>query len=114
MKEEIKGYEDKLERNEQVLATVQGENKKLSEPLKEARDQVADLQRQLGSQEKEKSALISAQSKLKSTKKKVSFYLCEWIDFRGEVYIRTTVKTNNSQNEQNWGCKNEHKGEKRT
>ena len=42
MKEEIKGKEDKLERNEQVLATVQGENKKLAEPLKKAKEQVVE------------------------------------------------------------------------
>ena len=71
MKEEIKGKEDKLERNEQVLATVQGENKKLAEPLKKAKEQVVELQRQLGSQEKEKGALISATAKLKSSQKKV-------------------------------------------
>lgn len=71
MKEEIKGKEEKLERNEQLLATVQTENKKLAEPLRKAREQLVELQRQLGSQEKEKSALISAQSKLKSSQKKV-------------------------------------------
>ena len=57
MKEEIKGKEEKLERNEQLLATVQTENKKLAEPLRKAREQLVELQRQLGSQEKEKSAL---------------------------------------------------------
>ena len=71
LKEEIKGKEDKLERNEQLLATVQSENKKLAEPLRKAREQLVELQRQLGSQEKEKSALISTQSKLKSSQKKV-------------------------------------------
>ena len=71
LKEEIKSKEDKLERNEQMLATVQQENKKLAEPLKKAREQLAELQRQLGSQEKEKSALSTAQSKLKVATKQV-------------------------------------------
>ena len=71
LKDEIKGKEEKLERNEQLLATVQSENKKLAEPLRKAKEQLVELQRQLGSQEKEKSALISAQSKLKSSQKKV-------------------------------------------
>ena len=71
LKEEIKSKEDKLERNEQMLATVQQENKKLAEPLKKAREQLAELQRQLGSQEKEKSALSTAQSKLKIANKQV-------------------------------------------
>ena len=71
LKEEIKSKEDKLERNEQMLATVQQENKKLAEPLKKAREQLAEMQRQLGSQEKEKSNLSTAQSKLKIATKHV-------------------------------------------
>ena len=39
--------------------------------MRKAKEQLVELQRQLGSQEKEKSALISAQSKLKSSQKKV-------------------------------------------
>ena len=80
-----------MERNEQLLATVQTENKKLAEPLRKAKEQLVELQvhidiiylfitkiiiflhlqRQLGSQEKEKGALISATSKLKVSQKKV-------------------------------------------
>ena len=71
LKEEIKNKEEKLERNEQLLATVQSENKKLAEPLRKAKEQLVELQRQLGSQEKEKGALISATSKLKVSQKKV-------------------------------------------
>ena len=71
LKEEIKSKEEKLERNEQLLATVQSENKKLAEPLRKAKEQLVELQRQLGSQEKEKGALISATSKLKVSQKKV-------------------------------------------
>jgi chromosome segregation ATPase len=71
LKEEIKAKEDKLERNEQLLATVQTENKKLAEPLRKAREQLVELQRQLGSQEKEKSSLSSAQSKLKASLRKI-------------------------------------------
>lgn len=71
LKEEIKAKEEKLERNEQLLATVQQENRKLSEPLKKAKEQLAELQRQLGSQEKEKSALASAQAKLQVANRSV-------------------------------------------
>jgi hypothetical protein len=39
--------------------------------LKKAREQLVELQRQLGSQEKEKVALTTAQSKLKISQKKV-------------------------------------------
>ena len=58
LKEEIKTKEDKLERNEKLLVTVQAENKKLSEPLKKAKEQLAELQRQLGTQEKDKVILL--------------------------------------------------------
>ena len=43
----------------------------MAEPLKKAREQLVELQRQLGSQEKEKSSLASAQAKLKISQKKV-------------------------------------------
>merc|ERR1712018_231552 len=71
LKEEIKSKEEKLERNEQLLLQVQSENKKLAEPLRKAKEQLVELQRQLGSQEKEKGALISATSKLKVSQKRV-------------------------------------------
>jgi hypothetical protein len=38
LKEEIKTKEDRLERNEQLLSSVQQENKKLAEPLKKAKE----------------------------------------------------------------------------
>ena len=41
------------------------ENKKLAEPLKKAREELTDLKRQLGSQEKQKGALVAARAKLK-------------------------------------------------
>ena len=44
LKEEIKSKEEKLERNEQLLATVQTENKKLAEPLRKAKEQLVELQ----------------------------------------------------------------------
>ena len=51
--------------------TKQAENKKLAEPLRKAREQLVELQRQLGSQEKEKSSLATTQAKLKVSLKKV-------------------------------------------
>jgi chromosome segregation ATPase len=65
LKEEIKTKEDRLERNEHLLSSVQQENKKLAEPLKKAKEELSDLQRQLGSQVKQKSAFVSARAKLK-------------------------------------------------
>ena len=91
MKEEIKGKEEKLERNDQLLATVQSENKKLAEPLRKAKEQLVELQRQLGSQEKEKSTLISAQSKLKSSQKKVESLSWE-VEVLQQKYDRAVSK----------------------
>ncbi|XP_040573564.1 dynein regulatory complex subunit 4 [Lepeophtheirus salmonis] len=69
LKEEIKTKEDKLDRNEKLLSSIQNENKKLSEPLQRTKEQLNELQRQLGTQEKDKKELISTKSKLKSCQK---------------------------------------------
>ena len=47
------------------------ENKKLAEPLKKAREELTDLKRQLGSQEKQKGALVAARAKLKVSDKDI-------------------------------------------
>ena len=72
-----------------MLATVQQENKKLAEPLKKAKEQLAELQRQLGSQEKEKSALTTTQAKLKIAKKQV-----ESLTWEAEVLQQKLDKAN--------------------
>ncbi len=46
--------EDRLDRSEQLLNSVQQENRRLADPLKKAKEQLQDLQRQLATQEKEK------------------------------------------------------------
>ena len=94
LKEEIKNKEEKLERNEQLLATVQSENKKLAEPLRKAKEQLVELQRQLGSQEKEKGALISATSKLKVSQKKVESLSWE-VEVLQQKYDRAISKFSN-------------------
>ena len=48
-----------------AFVTILQENKKLAEPLKKAREELTDLKRQLGSQEKQKGALVAARAKLK-------------------------------------------------
>ena len=73
----------------QLLATVQQENKKLAEPLKKAKEQLVELQRQLGSQEKEKSALSTTQAKLKIAKKQV-----ESLSWESEVLQQKLDKAN--------------------
>lgn len=80
LKEEIKQKDEILERNEQLLGTVQQENKKLVDPLKKAKEELSDLKRQLVLYEKEKCALNNARAKLRSSLKKV-----EELDWELEV-----------------------------
>eukprot|EP00095_Tigriopus_kingsejongensis_P009325 maker-scaffold486_size158769-snap-gene-0.31 protein:Tk09325 transcript:maker-scaffold486_size158769-snap-gene-0.31-mRNA-1 annotation:"hypothetical protein TRIADDRAFT_24206" len=80
LKEEVKQKDETMERNEQLLAAVQQENKKLADPLKKAKEELTDLQRQLVLYEKDKSALSNARAKLKSSLKKA-----EALDWELEV-----------------------------
>ena len=54
-----------------VSERILQENKKLAEPLKKAREELTDLKRQLGSQEKQKGALVAARAKLKVSDKDI-------------------------------------------
>ncbi len=58
------------------MTEVQAENKKLVEPLQKANDQVAELQRQLSSYDKDKALLASTKLRLKETEE--SFNKLEW------------------------------------
>jgi len=58
------------------MAEVQAENKKLVEPLQKANDQVAELQRQLSSYDKDKALLASTKLRLKETED--SYNKLEW------------------------------------
>ena len=91
LKEEIRAKEEKLERNEQLLGGVQQENRKLAEPLKKAKEQLADLQRQLGTQEKDKSGLIAARAKLKVSQKEVEELKWE-LEVLEQKYDRVVVE----------------------
>lgn len=54
------------------MAEIQAENKKLVEPLHKANEQVADLQRQLLSYDKDKALLASTKVRLKDTEENLS------------------------------------------
>ena len=54
LKTEIEEVKKQRERLEKQMAEVQAENRRLTEPLQKAHDQVSDLQRQLASYEKDK------------------------------------------------------------
>ena len=51
------------------MNTVQQENRKLAEPLRKAQEDLSDLSRQLGIQEKDKNALITSRAKLKMSER---------------------------------------------
>ena len=58
------------------MAEIQAENKKLVEPLQRANEQVADLQRQLASYDKDKALLASTKGRLKEAED--SYAKLEW------------------------------------
>lgn len=53
------------ERMEKQMAEIQAENRRLTEPLQKAREEVAELKRQLSNYEKVKSSLTSAKARLR-------------------------------------------------
>nr|XP_005999251.1 PREDICTED: growth arrest-specific protein 8 isoform X2 [Latimeria chalumnae] len=66
--EEMKRKEDRLEKE---MAEVQLQNKRLIEPLQKAREEVAELQRQLANYEKDKTSLAGAKARLKVAEKEM-------------------------------------------
>ncbi|XP_075795940.1 dynein regulatory complex subunit 4 [Pelodiscus sinensis] len=66
--EEMKKREDHLEKE---MAEVLLQNKRLTEPLGRARDEVAELQRKLAHYEKDKEALANTKARLKVTQKEL-------------------------------------------
>lgn len=76
LKTEIEDIKKQRERLEKQMAEVQAENKKLVEPLQRANEQVADLQRQLASYDKDKALLASTKGRLKETEE--NYGKLEW------------------------------------
>lgn len=72
LKTEIEDIKKQRERLEKQMAEIQAENKKLVEPLHKANEQVADLQRQLLSYDKDKALLASTKARLKDTEENLS------------------------------------------
>ncbi|XP_029464188.1 dynein regulatory complex subunit 4 isoform X2 [Rhinatrema bivittatum] len=66
--EEMKRREDRLEKE---MADLQLQNKRLIEPLQKAREEVAELQRQLSNYKKDKTLLASTSARLRVTEKEL-------------------------------------------
>ncbi|EDV25474.1 uncharacterized protein TRIADDRAFT_24206, partial [Trichoplax adhaerens] len=65
LKEQVEEMKKKEERTEKLMQEIQLENKRLTEPLQKAREEVTELQRQLTNYEKDKSSLANAKARLK-------------------------------------------------
>ncbi|XP_030060491.1 dynein regulatory complex subunit 4 isoform X1 [Microcaecilia unicolor] len=66
--EEVKRREDRLEKE---MADLQLQNKRLIEPLQKAREEVAELQRQLTNYKKDKALLASTSARLRASEKEL-------------------------------------------
>ncbi|KAM5137803.1 dynein regulatory complex subunit 4 isoform 2-T2 [Mantella aurantiaca] len=72
LKEQMEDMRKKEERLEKEMADLQLQNRRLTEPLQKAREEVAELHRQLANYEKDKTALASTKSRLKSAEKELN------------------------------------------
>ncbi|CAI9532348.1 unnamed protein product [Staurois parvus] len=72
LKEQMEDMRRKEDRLEKEMADLQLQNRRLTEPLQKAREEVAELQRQLANYEKDKTALASTKARLKSTEKELN------------------------------------------
>lgn len=72
LKEQMEDMRKKEDRLEKEMADLQLQNRRLTEPLQKAREEVSELQRQLANYEKDKTSLASAKARLKSTEKELN------------------------------------------
>merc|ERR1712226_1648161 len=66
LKEQVESMKDQAEKKEKMMNEIKSENKRLTEPLTKAKEEVAELRRQLANYEKDKTALASTKSRLKT------------------------------------------------
>lgn len=65
LKEQVEDMKKKEERLEKQMAEVMAENRKLTEPLQKAKEEVDELRRQLSNYEKDKQLLATTKARLK-------------------------------------------------
>ncbi|MGH0148814.1 UNVERIFIED_CONTAM: hypothetical protein FKN15_021922 [Acipenser sinensis] len=71
LKEQVEEMKRKEERLEKEMAEVQLQNKRLTEPLQKAREEVTELQKQLANYQKDKVSLAGAKARLKVADKEM-------------------------------------------
>lgn len=72
LKEQVEGMKERAERDEKQMAEIKAENLRLTEPLRKAREEVAELTRQLANYSKDKQSLAGAKARLKIQGQKIS------------------------------------------
>ncbi|XP_062967488.1 dynein regulatory complex subunit 4 isoform X3 [Cynocephalus volans] len=71
LKEQIEDMRKKEDRLEREMAEVATHNKRLADPLQKARDEMSELQKQLGNYERDKQILVHTKARLKVTEKEL-------------------------------------------
>ncbi|XP_063294430.1 dynein regulatory complex subunit 4 [Pelobates fuscus] len=72
LKEQMEDMKKKEDRLEKEMADLQLQNRRLTEPLQKAREEVAELHKKLTSYEKDKTTLASTKARLKQTEKELA------------------------------------------
>ncbi|XP_063802001.1 dynein regulatory complex subunit 4 [Pseudophryne corroboree] len=72
LKEQMEEMRKKEDRLEKEMADLQLQNRRLTEPLQKAREDVSELQKQLANYEKDKVSLASTKARLKMTEKELN------------------------------------------
>ncbi|OCT82359.1 hypothetical protein XELAEV_18024885mg [Xenopus laevis] len=72
LKEQMEEMKKKEDRMEKEMADLQLQNRRLTEPLQKAREEVTELNRQLANYEKDKTALANTKARLKVTEKELN------------------------------------------
>jgi hypothetical protein len=72
LKEQVESMKERAERDEKLMAEIKAENLRLTEPLRKAREEVAELTRQLANYAKDKQSLAGAKARLKIQGQKIA------------------------------------------
>uniref|UniRef100_A0A2K6EVT6 Dynein regulatory complex subunit 4 n=1 Tax=Propithecus coquereli TaxID=379532 RepID=A0A2K6EVT6_PROCO len=71
LKEQMEDMRRKEDRLEREMAEVSMQNKRLADPLQKARDEMSEMQKQLGNYERDKQTLVCTKARLKVTEKEL-------------------------------------------
>ncbi|XP_012578295.1 PREDICTED: growth arrest-specific protein 8 [Condylura cristata] len=71
LKEQMEDMRKKEDRLEKEMAEVSLQNKRLADPLQKAREEIGELQRKLGSHERDKQVLVCTKARLKVTEQEL-------------------------------------------